>query len=140
VKFDWLSQAARSLPSQLDWAAARDPWVDIDLGDAVHAAVALLAEYPAMAPPGRFAGTRELLVVGTPYIVVYRIEPSAVVILRVLHTAQRTTLAPDLTTPSRNDGRCPPVRSQRLPGLLTANFREPSHAGAPPCCSGRERS
>jgi len=38
---------------------------------------------------GRVAGTRELVVVGTPYIVVYRIEPAAVVILRVLHGAQR---------------------------------------------------
>lgn len=59
------------------------------MGDAILAAVSRLADYPAIARPGRVASTRELVVVGTPYIVVYRIEPSAVVILRVLHGAQR---------------------------------------------------
>jgi toxin ParE1/3/4 len=32
---------------------------------------------------------RELVVIGTPYIVVWCVERSAVVILRVLHGAQR---------------------------------------------------
>lgn len=59
------------------------------MGDAVYAAVGRLADYPAMARSGRVPGTRELAVVGTPYTVVYRIEPSSVVILRVLHGAQR---------------------------------------------------
>jgi plasmid stabilization system protein ParE len=35
------------------------------------------------------AGTRELVVIGTPYIVIYRIEATAIVVLRVLHAAQR---------------------------------------------------
>lgn len=35
------------------------------------------------------AGTRELVVLGTPYVVVYRIEAAAVVILRILHGAQQ---------------------------------------------------
>jgi toxin ParE1/3/4 len=34
-------------------------------------------------------GTRELVVTGTPFIVVYRVEAATVVILRVLHGAQR---------------------------------------------------
>jgi toxin ParE1/3/4 len=42
-----------------------------------------------MAGSGRVRGTRQLIVVGTPYVVVYRIEPASVVILRVLHGAQR---------------------------------------------------
>jgi len=89
VRIEWLPEAARNLTAQLEWIAERNLWAAIDMGDAIHAAVSRLADHPAMARPGRVAGTRELVVVGTPYIVVYRIEASAVVILRVLHGAQR---------------------------------------------------
>jgi toxin ParE1/3/4 len=33
--------------------------------------------------------TTELVVVGTPYVVVYRVERSVVLVLRILHGAQR---------------------------------------------------
>jgi toxin ParE1/3/4 len=42
-----------------------------------------------MGRQGRCAGTRELVIARTPYIVAYRIERLAVVVLRVLHGAQR---------------------------------------------------
>lgn len=89
MNVEWLPEAEKNLAAQLDWIADRDPWAAIDIGDAILAAVNRLAAYPAIARPGRVAGTRELVVVGTPYIVVYRIETVAVVILRVLHGAQR---------------------------------------------------
>lgn len=65
------------------------------MGDAIEAAVTRLAEYPKIGRIGRVAGTRELVVTGTPYIVVYRIEPTAAVILRVLHGAQRWPPEPE---------------------------------------------
>ena len=89
MRIEWLPEAQHNLTGQLEWIAESDPWAAIDMGDAVHAAVSRLADYPAMARPGRVTGTRELPVVGTPYIVVYRVEASAVLILRVLHGAQR---------------------------------------------------
>lgn len=89
MRVEWLPEAERGLAAQLDWVAEHNPLAALDMGDAIHAAVGRLADYPAMARPGRVPGTREMVVVGTPYIVVYRIEPSAVVILRVLHGAQR---------------------------------------------------
>ncbi len=89
MRVEWLPEAQRSLTAQLEWIAERHPWAALDVGDAIHAAVGRLSNYPAMAPSGRVPGTRELAVVGTPYTVVSCIEPSAVVILRVLHGAQR---------------------------------------------------
>lgn len=89
MRIEWLPQAERSLTAQLQWVAEQNAWSAIDMGDAVHSAVARLADHPTMARSGRVAGTRELVVVGTPYIVVYRVEASAVVVLRVLHSAQR---------------------------------------------------
>ncbi|MCK4790011.1 MAG: type II toxin-antitoxin system RelE/ParE family toxin, partial [Desulfobacteraceae bacterium] len=37
--------------------------------------------------PGRVAGTRELVISGLPYIVVYTDQDGMVVILRVMHTS-----------------------------------------------------
>lgn len=89
MRIEWLPEAERNLSAQLEWVAKHDPWAAIDMGDAIQAAVSRLADYPAIARPGRVAGSRELLVVGTPYIVIYHIEASAIVVLRVLHAAQR---------------------------------------------------
>lgn len=48
-----------------------------------------LSGFPEMGRPGRRRGTRELVVIGTPYIVVYRIRNSTVRILAVVHGARR---------------------------------------------------
>ncbi len=84
-----MPEAERNRESQLAYIAERNPRAAIDMGDAIEAAVARLADHPEGARPGRVRGTRELVVTGTPYVVVYRVEPSAILILRVLHGAQR---------------------------------------------------
>jgi toxin ParE1/3/4 len=89
VRIEWLPGAARNLTAQLESIAERDPWAAIDIGDAVHAAVGRLADQPVIGRPGRLPATRGLVVVGTPYVVVYRIERTVVVVLRILHGAQR---------------------------------------------------
>jgi len=38
---------------------------------------------------GRVAGTRELVIVGTPFIVAYRVEKKEVRVVAVLHAAQK---------------------------------------------------
>jgi toxin ParE1/3/4 len=52
------------------------------------AAVDRLAEYPSMGPIGSVPPTRELIMGGTPWIVVYRVRADAVEIIRVLRGAQ----------------------------------------------------
>lgn len=92
MRIEWLPEAARNLTAQLDWIAERDPWAAIDVGDAIHDAIARLADHPAWGRPGRVVATRELMVVGTPHVVVYRIERTVVLVLRSLHGAQRWPL------------------------------------------------
>lgn len=89
MRVEWLPEARRSLVAQIGWIADRDPWAAIAVGDAVEAAIDRLADFPAMARPGRVPGTRELVVVGTPYLVVYRVGSDHLTVLRVLHGAQR---------------------------------------------------
>jgi plasmid stabilization system protein ParE len=47
-------------------------------------AIELLCTQPQMGRPGRLAGTRELVVSGTPYIVPYRVRRERVELLAVL--------------------------------------------------------
>jgi toxin ParE1/3/4 len=79
----------RNLDAQLAYIGDHNPVAAIEMGDAIEAFVGRLAGFPESGRPGRVPGTRELVVTGTPFIVVYRIEPRALVILRVLHGAQR---------------------------------------------------
>ena len=51
----------------------------------------VLREHPSAGRVGRVKGTRELVIDGVPYVVIYQImsEPSQVQLLRVLHEARR---------------------------------------------------
>jgi len=89
VRIEWLPIAERNRESQIAYIAERNPRAAIGMDDAIEAAVSRLADYPHIGRPGRIKGTRELVVSGTPYIVAYRVEANAVVILHVLHGAQR---------------------------------------------------
>lgn len=55
----------------------------------VLAAVAGLLQFLNSGRPGRRAGTRELVVDRTPYIVPYRVRGELVEVVRVLHGRQR---------------------------------------------------
>ena len=89
MKVEWLPVAERDRESQLAYIADRNPWAAIDMGDAIEAAVSRLADFPRSGRPGRVKATRELVVSGTPYIIAYRVEQERVLILRLLHGAQR---------------------------------------------------
>ena len=89
MNIEWLPSAARTLEKQLSYIADRNPQAAVDSGAAIEAAVSRLADFPESARPGRVPGTRELVVPATPFVVVYRIEVTGVVILRVLHGAQK---------------------------------------------------
>ena len=60
----------------------------------LRAAALGLEQFPRRGRPGDREGTRELVVARLPYIVVYRIDDDEIVILRVLHGAQRWPPAP----------------------------------------------
>lgn len=88
MKISWTRAAVRQLAAACDCIG----------GDRVDAADRLqlrvldqvkhLAEFPQTGRPGRVSGTRELVIVGTPYIVAYRIKVS-IQILAVLHAKRR---------------------------------------------------
>jgi toxin ParE1/3/4 len=88
-RIEWLPVALQNRESQIAYIEERDVKAAIRMGDAIENAVLRLAEHSHVGRPGRVKGTRELVVNRTPYVIVYRVEPEAVVILRVLHGAQK---------------------------------------------------
>jgi toxin ParE1/3/4 len=52
-------------------------------------AVERLEQFPNMGRAGRVAGSRGLVVTGTPFVVAYRLKAESVQILAVLHAARK---------------------------------------------------
>jgi toxin ParE1/3/4 len=85
----WLDDALADVTEVYRYVAADNPKVAARVVQRVQAAVRLLAEMPHRGRPGRWSGTRELVVPRTPYIVPYRVQGDVVEILRVFHSARR---------------------------------------------------
>jgi toxin ParE1/3/4 len=86
---EWLPTAQRDFDDLVDYISADHPIAAIEQGDEIEAQIALLEDHPRMGRPGRVKGTRELVIVRSPFIVAYRIKGKTVQILRVLHGAQQ---------------------------------------------------
>ena len=85
----WTAPARAQLAEVYDYVSESNPLAAENQVELVVNATRNLAEFPEMGRPGRLRGTRELVVSGTPYIVVYRIRLSSVRVLAVMHGAQR---------------------------------------------------
>jgi toxin ParE1/3/4 len=86
----WLDRAATDLTQLFDYLIERDPGAALRIHETIRDQVARLADYPGLGRPGRVAGTRELAIARTPYLVAYTVDQriDAVIVLRVLHGAR----------------------------------------------------
>jgi len=89
VTVRWSSGARRDIVAIVDYLTDVDRVAATAMIDRIDDAVSLLDGHPALGRPGRVASTRELIIAGTPYIVVYRIVGPDAQVLRVLHAAQK---------------------------------------------------
>lgn len=89
MKVRWLDDTLADVTEIYRYVAADNPAVAAGVVQRIQAAVRLLAEMPHLGRPGRWSGTRELVVPRTPYIVPYRVQGDLVEILRVFHSARR---------------------------------------------------
>jgi addiction module RelE/StbE family toxin len=69
--------------------ASDNPTAAIRMIERIRAAVTRLAGSPSLGRPGRAAGTRELVIPHTLYIVPYRVNGDVVQVITMLHGAQR---------------------------------------------------
>ncbi|ABF43778.1 plasmid stabilization system [Candidatus Koribacter versatilis Ellin345] len=68
-----------------DYVRSENPKAANRILDEIVAAAELLGKHPRLGRTGRVAGTRELVISGTPFLLMYRIKGEAVQILAVLH-------------------------------------------------------
>jgi len=71
-----------------EYIAQDSPRAALELDEDFQDKAAAAAQRPKLYRAGRMRGTREI-VVRPNYVMVYRIEDEAIVILRVLHAAQQ---------------------------------------------------
>ena len=88
IGISWSRQALRDLRVAFDYMALIDQQRAIDDDRLIRASVDLLADFPNRGRPGRRVGTRELLINGLPYLVVYSVKINRISVVRVLHTSQ----------------------------------------------------
>lgn len=87
----WLDRAEADLAELFDYLLERNPRAVRRVHDAIREQVGRLGEHPGIGRAGRVAGTRELVISRTPYVVAYTVDRQVdtVVVLRVLHGARR---------------------------------------------------
>lgn len=88
-RIEWTLPALRDLQDAGEYIVQDDPAAAVRMAERVREAVEYLPEQPNMGRPGRVGGTRELVVSGTPFIVVYWSRGGVIQILRLLHHARR---------------------------------------------------
>ena len=85
----WTVPAIKDLIGIRDWIAKDDPATARRVAAVIKEDADKLETMPNRGRPGRAAGTRELVLAGWPWIVVYDVAAGQVTILRVLHGATR---------------------------------------------------
>jgi toxin ParE1/3/4 len=89
MRLEWSIFAQADRDAIFDYIEADSPQAAITVDERIRAQVEGLARFPKSGRSGRIAGTRELVIQRTPYIVAYSVERNTVRILRVLHGAQQ---------------------------------------------------
>lgn len=101
MRLEWSALAVEDRSRIFDYIEPDSPRAAIAVDERIRNHVSMLARFPESGRPGRVEGTREMTIVGTPYLAVYRILDDRVRILRVLHGAMHWPEDPPGIIPPR---------------------------------------
>lgn len=87
-KIEWRPRAEDDLLELVDYIGQDSLTTALHFAQMIQEKVGLIASFPEAHRRGRVRGTREL-VLHPNYILVYRVKPKVVEIVRLLHAAQR---------------------------------------------------
>jgi len=86
----WAPSARREFNEAIAYLQARSPKGARRVASAILAAIELLEDFPHLAPPSRHRGLRQMYVVRTPHLVVYRVVGGRNVEIRaIIHVRRR---------------------------------------------------
>jgi plasmid stabilization system protein ParE len=89
LKLFWTPLAGKNLRAVYDYIAIENPGAAESLAGRIVSCAEILAQYPQMGRAGRMEGTRELVIAGTPFVVIYRTGREQIDVLTVFHRARR---------------------------------------------------
>jgi toxin ParE1/3/4 len=81
--------AEADLDAIADYYGALNPAAALHLLDRIAQTESTLSDYPLIGRAGRVEDTREAVVTGTPFILIYALSPPHLIVLRVLHGRQQ---------------------------------------------------
>jgi len=89
VEVKWTPSALADLEDAGDFIGQDNPSAAQAMAGRVQDGVEYLMEHPNLGRAGRVRGTRELVISGSPFVVIYRVRFDQIQILRVLHHARK---------------------------------------------------
>ena len=81
--------AAQDLQSTKDYISQDKPHAALSVINRVLEAIENITTFPSMGRTGRVPHTKELVVSGTPLIIVYQVKQDTLYIVRIIHTARK---------------------------------------------------
>ncbi len=88
MKLIWSEQARQEWTEHYRFYFARNPDAARRMRQLVMEGARRLRDYPKIGRPGRVQGSRELVIGGTPFLLVYDENPARVEIVHVYHGRQ----------------------------------------------------
>jgi toxin ParE1/3/4 len=85
----WSPRAIEHLAHLRSFISRDNPQAAQRIAARLLEAVERVAEVPNLGRPGRVAGTRELVVAGTPYVIPYRVRSDRLEVIAVFHSRQK---------------------------------------------------
>ena len=89
MQIRWHEDAINDLAALRQYIAQDNPQAAQRIAGKILERVKFLKEHPMLGKAGRIHVSRELVVIGTPYTVIYLPQPDVISILRVFHQAQQ---------------------------------------------------
>ncbi len=83
----WLKKAEKELNHAFDFILKEDPKSALMVFQLIKKRVEQIKNFPYLGRIGRVKNTHELIILNTPYIVIYQIKNKNIYILAVLHTS-----------------------------------------------------
>ena len=90
MKSSWADPARQDLDSIEAYISEDNPKAAMEMViRIIDKAYQLLTVNPSVGRAGKIFGTRELVISGTPYILLYQVREQPIYILRVVHSARK---------------------------------------------------
>lgn len=89
MRLSWSKRATADVAAIRDHIAAEKPRAAAVVLETLRRSAQTLPRFPSLGRPGRADGTRELVVAGTPFVIVYRLRKDCVELLAVLHASRQ---------------------------------------------------